>query len=430
VAHCVKPTLFKHQLETVEFYKKNLYCLNTSEAGTGKTFPSIEMAIGKKTLVVAPAFLCRNWKREFAKFGINAKLYTDKGPASDYNIVSMDQIYKNASLFHDLDVLIVDECHNFCTLDTRRTKALHSYVSEFQPKRLYLLSGTPMRNRIPELYSLLLLLDYRPQGGQFKKSFPSSFSFCNVFCHHMTKQIPTKHGKRTVHDFTGFKNKELLRGWIKPLVIKYCLDQIEEIPEISYEDVVAELEEEPELLLWSADETLSAGWESMGEFDTAPPANISSAKLESAKSKIPFTLNYCKNLLDGGEDALVVFSDHVYPAKTICEGLASYGSAVITGATPMAERDRLVQLFQAGKLRVIVGTIGAAGTGITLTAARYCVRNDRSWVPAQNAQAAGRLRRLTQKRKVRIIDIVSEGIDAKIAKKLREKERLIIDALG
>ena len=424
----MKPTLYKHQIETVEFYKKNSYCLNTSEPGTGKTFPSIEMAIGKKTLVVAPAFLCRNWKREFERFGVSARLYTDtKEPESNCNVISMDQIYKNAKLFHNLDVLIVDECHNFCSLETRRTKALHSYVSEFKPASMFLLSGTPMRNRIPELYSLLLLLDHRNGGGQFRKSFPSMFSFCNVFCHHMTKQVPTRQGKRTVHDFTGFKNKDLLRGWIKPIVIKYLLEQVEEIPEISFEDVVAETE--ANLILWAAEEELNAGWESMGEFNVAPPANISSAKLESAKSKIPFTLEYCKNLLDGGEDSLVVFSDHVNPAEEICKGLESYGAALITGATPMPTRDRLVQQFQEGKIRVMVGTIGACGTGITLTKARTCVRNDRSWVPAQNGQAAGRLRRLTQKRKVRVIDIVSEGVDSKITKKLREKEKLIKDAL-
>lgn len=406
--------LFEHQKKSVEFYKTNRYCLNLSCPGTGKTFPAIITCLGKRATVVCPAFLVRNWQREFARFGVQAAVYPE---VSATTIISQDLVYKCASVFHNLDVLVVDECHGFCNIESRRSKALHTYVKEFKPKQLILMSGTPMRNRIPELYSLLMLVDYG-RGGGFKQSFPNQFIFNHMFTHPVTKYF----GKRKVTSFEGSKNIAKLKEWLQPIYIKFRIEDLHDFPEVWYEEFISD--KPPEDILW-LDSELEEGWEQMEQFNAPPPAHISTAKLESAESKVETTIEYCKTLLDGGVESLVVFSDHVNPAKNICEGLKDYGSRLITGATPMPERDRAVVEFQAGTLRVIVGTIGAMGTGLTLTKSSTCVRNDLSWIPANNAQAVGRLRRISQKNKVRVIDVVREGVDKKISKKLKEKEKVI-----
>jgi superfamily II DNA or RNA helicase len=411
-----RPTLFKHQTETVEFYKTHAYCLNGSEPGTGKTFSAIEFSGGKKTTVVAPAFLLRNWQREFAKFGIKATIFP---VVSTTTLISQDQIHKSAIPFHHLDVLIVDECHGFCNLTTRRTKALHSYVSDFLPKSLLLMSGTPMRNRVPELYSLLRLVYQKMGGNPFKQKFPSQYVFNLTFSYPIEK----KFGGRKVTTFEGSRNLDALRGWIKPIYIKHLLEDLEDVPEVFYEEVEADEEDDP--ILWTVDEELEKGWEAMEVFKAPPPAHISTAKLSSALAKVAYTIELCKSLLDGGVESLVVFSDHVKPSQDIAEGLAEYGSGVITGETTMPNRDAIVVKFQAGGIRVLVGSIGAMGTGLTLTKSHVCVRNDKSWIPASNYQAVGRLRRLTQKHKVRVIDVVRPGVDQRISKKLTEKEKII-----
>ena len=406
--------LFEHQKQTVQFYRSHPYCLNLSGMGTGKTFPAIIACQGKKATVVCPAFLAKNWQREFERFDIKATIFPE---VSTTTIISQDQIYKSATPFHNLDVLVCDECHGFCNIESRRSKAMHTYVKEFKPKQLILMSGTPMRNRIPELYSLLLLVDYG-RGGGFQQSFPNQFIFNYMFTNPVTKFF----GKRKVTAFEGSKNLAKLKEWLQPIYIKFRVEDLLDFPEVRYEEFVSD--KPPEDILW-LDSELEGGWEQMEEFNGPPPAHISTAKLESANSKVETTIEYCKTLLDGGVEALVVFSDHVNPSKEICEGLKDYGSRLITGATSMPDRDAAVVDFQAGRLRVIVGTIGAMGTGLTLTKADTCVRNDLSWIPANNAQAVGRLRRISQKNRVRVIDVVREGVDKKIAKKLKDKEKVI-----
>jgi len=292
-------------------------------------------------------------------------------------------------------------------------------VSDFLPKSLLLMSGTPMRNRVPELYPLLRLVYQKMSGNPFKQKFPSQYVFNLTFSYPVEK----KFGGRKVTTFEGSRNLDNLRTWIKPIYIKHLLADLEDVPEVFYEEVEADTDED--LILWSVDEELETGWEAMEVFKAPPPVHISTAKLSSAMAKVSYTSDFCENLLEGGVESLVVFSDHVKPSREIAERLSEYGSGVITGETSMPNRDALVAKFQAGEIRVLVGSIGAMGTGLTLTRSHVCVRNDKSWIPANNYQAVGRLRRLTQKHKVRVIDVVRPGVDQRISKKLTEKEKII-----
>lgn len=416
--------LYKHQKETVEFLSKNPYALNASEVGTGKTYPSIVESIGKRTVVVAPAFLCKNWKREFAKFGIDAHIVLGKD--SNYNnrhlIISQDIIYKHAPAFHAIDLLVVDEVHGFCNIKARRTKALHAYVSSFRPKQLQVLSGTPMRNRIPEYYSILLLLD--THSGKFKARFPNLWLFNMRYCHKVEKRIMG----RTITSWEGGRNISELNEWIRPKFIKFLRTDLQDIPDVTFEEVITDIQEEKPILM--VEEGGMDGWENLIGTMQPIPMHISIAKKKSAIAKVPFVRDFAGGLLDSGLESLVIFSDHISPVVML-EPLFknAYGAAVITGETSMELRDEHVQAFQTGNIRVLLGTIGAMGTGLTLTRAYTAIFIDRSWVPAQNKQAVGRLQRLTQENKVRIIDIVTEGIDEKITRKLKEKEKLLSEVM-
>lgn len=408
-------SLFEHQKKSIEFYGTHNYCLNGSEAGTGKTLPA--MAILEKAakgLVVCPAFLCRNWRAELKKFtGLDSKIYPEKGKIT---LISADQIHKDATLFHNLDALVVDECHLFCNVKTRRSLALHTYVKDFKPKKLILMSGTPMRNRIPELYSLLMLIEYgNPRG--FKNKFPNPWTFNLRYSNPVEKRF----GGRRITQFEGIRNLPELREWLKDVYFRYRLTELADIPNVMYEDVEAEVED-----LVLCDTVLNDGWESMVEFNSVP-SHISSAKLESAAAKVPFTIEFCKHLLESDQGPLVIFSDHVSPAKEIAEGLGT--PLLIHGGTSMGDRDRFVNYFQAGKYPVLVGTIGAMGTGLTLTASSVLVRNDLSWIPAMNSQAVGRIRRIGQKHTCRVIDVTRAGVDTKIARLLKAKEKIISQTL-
>jgi SNF2 family DNA or RNA helicase len=416
--------LYQHQLETYDRLVKEKYLLIGSEQGTGKSFPAIKLAceLKRRCVIVSPAYLCENWYRETKVWDENADVSIFPKMAR-ITIISYDRAYKSTQLFQSIQCLILDEVQKIANLSTKRTKAIHEAVKLYRPEYVGLLSGTPMRNRVPELYSPLTLLDYGREMG-FKIAFPSQFMFNMTFCEMFNQKI----GFRSITQFRGCKNEDLLKKWLQPAMIRYKLDECTDIPEVVYcnRTINADVDRDLELLMGtSVDRILEGGWENIAIPDT-PPAHIMSAKMESAMMKAPSTVEIVLEELESN-NPIVVFSDHVRPVHMMAEALREkkFKVATITGSTPMKERDNNVQAFQAGKLDVLIGTIGAMSTGITLTKSRVCIFNDMSWVPADNMQAVGRIRRITQTRKCLVIQVTRKGIDSKITRMLNEKAKTI-----
>lgn len=382
--------------------------------GTGKTLPIIELLQDEGNhLVIAPAFLLRNWRNEIAKF---TKETAAIFPATArITLVSQDRVYKPelVPIFAKARYVTVDEAHGFSTMTSRRSKALHALVEKYKPERLHLLTGTPLKNRIPELYSLLRLIDIGYNRG-FRTSYRNQHSYSIRFCQQLVQRI---RGHQIIK-FYGERNlKELKEQWLAGIYIRQRLEDLDLVPEVVYESVQADADPVEK----NTDELLDQGWRAMEAF-TKPPEAAATAKKLSAIAKARWTAAYAVQLLEADEEALVIFSDHIDPCHIIAKALVTYGVGVITGATNMAERQKIVDKFQAGDLKVIIGTIGACGTGITLTKAKTVIFNDLSYVPSQNAQAVGRLRRIGQKSTVVAVSVVRPGIDERISDNLRQKE--------
>lgn len=91
----------------------------------------------------------------------------------------------------------------------------------------------------------------------------------------------------------------------------------------------------------------------------------------------------------------------------------------------MEKRNELVTKFQNGQLDVLVCTVGAASTGLTLTRSNLVVFNDIPWVPADLVQARKRIHRISQERQSRCVYIVGSKVDDNIIKTIRSKEKVI-----
>jgi len=152
------------------------------------------------------------------------------------------------------------------------------------------------------------------------------------------------------------------------------------------------------------------------------------AKAKSAALKAKFTIQYVKNLLESGTcEKVVVFSDHVAPAEEIAE---AFGVEAITGKMPVSKRMEIVKQFQEGDLQVFPATIGAASTGLTLTAANHMIFNDISWVPGNNEQAKKRIMRIGQKNTCTTAYIVGSFQDQYILNTVRSKMATIKEVLS
>lgn len=406
--------LFKHQIETLDFYRKNPYCLNASAPGTGKSATIIELTkeLKGKCTVVCPAYLLRNWQSEFKIFsGEDVGIYPNL--SKRITLISADVCRKCATVFHDLDLLAVDESYYFNNMKSQRTITIHGYVKQFKPKRLILLSGTPMKNRITELYSILLLL----HGERFKKFFPSHWIFDSRYSNRVEKRF----GNRKITMFEGTKNLEELKGqWLHGTYIKYTLADLVDLPEIIFEDVVLNIPDS--LVTKKLDAGLEEGWRAL-ELGAAPAStSFPTLKKENAILKTPEAIKYLKAEMEKDLGPILCFSDHIAPCTQIAQEL---NAVMITGATDVPLRQHIVNEFQAGKIPLLVCTIGSMATGFNLHRSSLVVFIDKNVVPATNFQAYSRIYRSGQKSNCRVVSLVRAGIDRRISVLLREKEKLI-----
>jgi Helicase conserved C-terminal domain len=130
------------------------------------------------------------------------------------------------------------------------------------------------------------------------------------------------------------------------------------------------------------------------------------------------------------ESKVVVFAHHLDMVDDLQKGL-DVESVIFTGEEDNPERQRSVDRFQSDDgVRVFLGTIGAAGKGITLTAASHVVFAELDWVPANMTQAEDRCHRIGQDSSVLIQHLVLEGsLDASMAETLVTKQEIIDQAL-
>jgi SWI/SNF-related matrix-associated actin-dependent regulator 1 of chromatin subfamily A len=132
---------------------------------------------------------------------------------------------------------------------------------------------------------------------------------------------------------------------------------------------------------------------------------------------------YVRKILSGPGEKIVVFSYYLQHLETLERSLAEFSPVVVHGGVNDKQRDAAVQRFQHDPTaRVFLGQITAAGTALTLTAARHAIFVDLDWNPANHEQAGDRIHRIGQTKEVFLHYLVAGNtIDEDIVKMLQEK---------
>lgn len=406
--------LFEHQKKFAEMSNQCDYVLLGDEMGLGKTLSAISVSEGN-VLVVCPAFLKYNWKAEFLKFTTlkESEIAIDKA-GSRVTITSYSKLKKAKEWFMSADHVIADEAHYLKNIEAKRTQMFHSYVREGLPTKLTLLTGTPVKNRVEEFYSLLTLLSYCPSsknGLKIYNKFRTQYSFSKHFSHERSFDINVYGRRVTVKKFEGLKNESELKTYFRGKYIRRLTKDVIVLPELleRYVDVNYKYDDK--------------ALEEFEHFKGKIEDHIMAIKRGSAMAKAPFTADYAKNIFDETGRPVVIFSDHVDPVDIISGKLKRSG--IITGKTPMPQRHSIVEAFQSGQLDYLVATIGAASTGLTLTASSDLIFNDMSYVPANNAQASKRIHRIGQENSCRIHRMCGSHIDKAIMIALTSKQSVL-----
>jgi len=165
-------------------------------------------------------------------------------------------------------------------------------------------------------------------------------------------------------------------------------------------------------------------------FDEKTGETSSIVTLTEPSSKIDALMQIIQ---DNEGEQIVVFSQFKQLIRLVASrlGRSKIPYVTITGDVPAHERPGAIDRFQRGEVPIFLGTIGAGGEGITLTAASTVVFLDRDWSPAKNSQAEDRLHRIGQANAVHVIDIMAlDTVDLGRHQKLELKTTWIRRILG
>jgi SNF2 family DNA or RNA helicase len=390
-----KGDLYSYQHKAAAFALKAKYSICALEQGLGKTATAISCAVqarASKVLIGCPAFLVSNWQDEIEKFSEGLDV-TYASYAKLRNIFESKVKY---------DFIIFDEAHYLKNIKSQRTKFAYEIVDKSKPSYVMLLSGTPVKNSIPDIWSLLNLCSWH--GHHQFDYLMSYFSFCRNFCHEKV----SKFNGRTVRNFHGIRSEKVseLKSLIAPMYHRKRVDQVAlDLPEMVEKYI--RLSDKG-----AYDRCLKDAYEAL-EKDRATAAFMTE-KTANALAKIDATIELAKSL----DDQVVIFSDHVLPAQKIGE---HFGVNAITGATNMETRAAMVRDFNAKRTKILVASIGALSVGVNLTCARYMIFNDFSWVATDMAQAKKRIHRIGQDRTCFYYYIFSSKMDEKIYRTIQAK---------
>lgn len=392
----------KYQAVGIHYLLQNPYAILGDDMGLGKSFQWIAavLKLQQSAVMCCPAYLRGTWAKELEKI---CKREED---IKKIHITS----YSRSKDFEDLllstgaKTVGFDEAHYLKNIKAQRTDNILGALESVPMDRITLMSGTPIKNRIPEWYVLLTIIHYH-LGTDFLDKFPNEWVFSEYFCQKKSFKLKKGYG-RQITTYFGVRNKAELLSYIRPVMLRRLAVDVLDLTE-------------PEHLYIDADVSTVHDEELKKAFETGKDTK---AKRLSALSKVKFTASYFKDVLETGDKA-IMFSCHPAVAYELKEKIKGYKLEVITGEVPVEKRQPIVDRLQNGELDGLLCSIDASSTGYTMTAANHVVFNDESYVVGTNAQAIARCNRIGQTKPVIVHHIGGSKIDTLISKSLVSKAK-------
>jgi SWI/SNF-related matrix-associated actin-dependent regulator 1 of chromatin subfamily A len=421
----------EHQKEAIQKLVENKKFILADDMGLGKTTSTIIAGLetgAKKILIICPATLKINWKREIENYS-DRPIFISEGKQfsteHDFVIVNYD-IMKN---FHDpkkkdeslilmskFDLVIIDEAHYIKNAQAQRTKLINDITKSVD--RLWLLTGTPMTSRPIDYFNLLSLID----SPVAKNWMAYVIRYCAGF--------QFKVGPRKIWNVQGASNLEELRDRTAGLTLRRLKENVLDLPDKIITPVYLRLKSK-------------VYEEVMGDYynwyeknpEESKSLTVQFTKLTKvrqiiADEKISQTIEIAENIIEQ-DKKVIIFCNFTDSLNKITE---HFGKAAVKldGSMSKHERQFSVDQFQENdKIKVFVGNIKAAGVGITLTSAEAVIFNDLSFLPSDHAQAEDRAYRYGQKNNVLVYYPIFENtIEGIIYDILHNKKQVIATVMG
>ena len=444
-------------------------CL-ADDMGLGKTIQLIALlqyerqqggpdaAIGP-TLLIAPTSVISNWGRELSRFAPNLTAHIHHGPErplgdrfvelaqkhdmviTTYPLISRDHETLRRVKWHRV---ALDEAQYIKNPPTKQTTAIRS----LQTTRRIALTGTPVENRLSELWSIMEFCNpgYLGPAGEFRRRFA----------------IPVERHRDQ-------QQAERLRSMVRPFILRRVKTDptvISDLPECLETKEYATLTAEQATLYQNAvsamlgDVDRSQGIQRRGLVlatlvrlkqicnhpETGAPHGGNGKAHEALKhgelnslaprsGKARRLMAMLEEVLATGEKALIFtqFRQMGHLLTAMIQSELDREALFLHGGTPTAKRQQLIDRFQDdhGGAPIFVLSLKAGGLGLNLTAANHVFHYDRWWNPAVESQATDRAFRIGQTRTVHVHKFICVGtLEERIDQMIEQKTELAQNIIG
>ena len=434
---------FEHQIEGFNYGLQYDRWLLGDEQGLGKTKQVIDIAVAKKLangykhclIICGVNGLKWNWYNEVLTHsdekpyilgqrtkkngsivvGGNAdKLEDIKNidKIDAYFIITNVETLRNAEIIDALvklcknktiSMIAADECHKMKNPSSQQGKAF----LKLQAKTMIAMTGTPLMNNPLDLYIILKWLGYE------KHPF---YAFKKHYC---------VMGGFGGYEIIGYRNLDELQEQLNDIMLRRLKSDVLDLPDKTYIDEYVEMTPKQAVIYKEVTNEIKAN------IDNIKMANNPLAELIRMRQATGYTGILSSKILESAKldrmeelvadavengNKVVIFSNWTQMTTPIAERLMKYNPAVITGEINTDTRQQMIDKFQnVDSCKVIVGTIGAMGTGLTLTRGTVEIFLDHPWNRALYDQAVDRCHRIGQKNNVTIYNLLcKDTIDERI----------------
>jgi uncharacterized Zn finger protein len=375
----------------------------------------------KKALVITPTGLLTNWQAEIEKFApaLSTALFhgTGRSLPDDYDVMltSYGIARSDTAKLKKLpwQVVVIDEAQNIKNQETAQTKAVKSIKAD----NFIAMSGTPVENRLSELWSIM---DYSNRGflgnvKQFKETFGTPIETYNdrevadklkrISAPFMMRRLKTD--KRIIDDLPDKIEMDAFAVLAKEQASLYektleeALMAIEAIDPSSSKDLFVRQGLVLQMIL------------ALKQICNHPTQFLKNNRMDATLSgKLDLLFDKLDGIIESGEKVLI-FTQFKEMGNLLEHFISErYGENPLFyhGGCSLKQRNEMVQNFQTNPAdKIFILSLKAAGTGLNLTAANHVIHYDLWWNPAVEAQATDRAFRIGQKKNVMVHRFITKN---------------------
>ena len=439
-------SLYPYQKEGIRFAFEKGRSIIADEMGLGKTIQAIGTAellrregLAEQIMIVCPTSLKYQWQREIERFTKD----TDRSPdhpltlviegnplkrkeqyASDipYKIVSYNCMSNDVKMWGSLqtEVLIMDEVQRLKNWKTQISMAARKVRSDYA----VILSGTPLENKLEELYSVMEFADNYCLGPywQFRADCIVTDDGGKVIGYQNLNKVGETARERLIRRTKKQVALQMPKRTDQNLFVPMTTEQRGMHEE--YKEQVAKL-----VYKWRRTHFLSeTDRKKLLQFLSMMRMVCDSTYILDQKSrydtKVTETMSILQSVFDNGDEKVVIFSQWERMTRLIAYELDKMGVGYeyLHGGVPSAKRrDLIINFTDDPDSRVFLST-DAGSTGLNLQAGSIMINLDLPWNPAVLEQRIARIYRLGQERNVQVINLVAKDtIEEGMLGKLRFK---------